>query len=221
MKELISQFKDSIKESGLILDLTPKDIFICVGVALICSLIIYVVYRFFYRGSCYSENFNVLLILTTLVTSFIIMTISANIVLSLGMVGSLSIIRFRSAVKDPLDVGFLFWSVAVGITCGAGLYQIALLCSLFIAGVYILSGLLNFGNKKYLLVISYSKEAEESIEKLLKGKFKKLKNRISSKDGCEVTYQIRFSKSVVKLSDEISKISGVKSSMLVEFTGEN
>ena len=151
MKSLINAFKDALAASGLLLDLTPQYIFVCISIALLCGLVIYAVYRIFYRGSCYSENFNLLLLLTTLITTFIIMTISANIVLSLGMVGSLSIIRFRSAVKDPLDVGFLFWSVAVGITCGAGLYQIALLCTVFIAVVYILSVLLRFGAKRFLL----------------------------------------------------------------------
>ena len=99
MKSLINAFKDALAASGLLLDLTPEYIFVCISIALLCGLVIYAVYRIFYRGSCYSENFNLLLLLTTLITTFIIMTISANIVLSLGMVGSLSIIRFRSAVQ--------------------------------------------------------------------------------------------------------------------------
>ena len=169
MKSLINAFKDSIAQSGLLLDLTPQYIFVCVSIALLCGLLIYAVYRLFYRGSCYSENFNLLLILTTLVTTFIIMTISANIVLSLGMVGSLSIIRFRSAVKDPLDVGFLFWAVAVGITCGAGLYQIALLCTGFIAVVYILSVVLRFGAKRFLMIIKYDDAVKAQVMQTLGG----------------------------------------------------
>ena len=105
--------------------------------ATVCGLIIYWVYRLFYRGVVYSDNFNILVLLITVVTAFIIMTISANLVLSLGMVGALSIIRFRSAIKDPLDVGFLFWGVAAGITAGAGLYFVALIGTVFVAILYI------------------------------------------------------------------------------------
>lgn len=101
----------SLDISGQLANLSLPHILVCLGAATICGVLIYLVYRFFYRGAVYSDNFNILLIMITVVTSFIIMTISANIVLSLGMVGALSIVRFRSAVKDPLDIGFLFWAL--------------------------------------------------------------------------------------------------------------
>lgn len=221
MKSIINAFKESLAQSGLLLDLTPEHIFVCVSIALICSLLIYAVYRLFYRGICYSENFNLLLIMTTLVTTFIIMTISANIVLSLGMVGSLSIIRFRSAVKDPLDVGFLFWAVAVGITCGAGLYQVALLCTFFIAVVYVLAMLLRFGVKRYLVVIKYETAAWESVMQALSGVRYSLKNSITSRSGNELTLQIRSKKQSAALSDALMAVPGVESVMFVEYTGDN
>lgn len=220
MKSLINAFKDALAASGLLLDLTPEYIFVCISIALLCGLVIYAVYRIFYRGSCYSENFNLLLLLTTLITTFIIMTISANIVLSLGMVGSLSIIRFRSAVKDPLDVGFLFWAVAVGITCGAGLYQIALLCTVFIAVIYVLSNLLRFGAKRYLLIVKYDDAAKESVTAALSGVRHTLKNSIASASGNELTVQIHGKKSAT-LTEQLSSIAGVSSAMLVEYTGDN
>lgn len=221
MKSLINAFKDALAASGLLLDLTPEYIFVCISIALLCGLVIYAVYRIFYRGSCYSENFNLLLLLTTLITTFIIMTISANIVLSLGMVGSLSIIRFRSAVKDPLDVGFLFWSVAVGITCGAGLYQIALLCTVFIAVIYVLSTLLRFGAKRYLLIVKYDASAKENVVAALKNVRHTLKNSISSQSGHELTVQVHGKKKTAALTEELSAIAGVTSAMLVEYTGDN
>ena len=221
MKSLINAFKDALAASGLLLDLTPEYIFVCISIALLCGLVIYAVYRIFYRGSCYSENFNLLLLLTTLITTFIIMTISANIVLSLGMVGSLSIIRFRSAVKDPLDVGFLFWSVAVGITCGAGLYQIALLCTVFIAGIYVLSTLLRFGAKRYLLIVKYDASAKENVVAALKNVRHTLKNSISSQSGHELTVQVHGKKNTAALTEQMSAIAGVTSAMLVEYTGDN
>ena len=221
MKSLINAFKDALAASGLLLDLTPEYIFVCISIALLCGLVIYAVYRIFYRGSCYSENFNLLLLLTTLITTFIIMTISANIVLSLGMVGSLSIIRFRSAVKDPLDVGFLFWAVAVGITCGAGLYQIALLCTVFIAVIYVLSNLLRFGAKRYLLIVKYDASAKESVTAALSGVRHTLKNSIASQSGNELTVQIHGKKKTAALTEQLSAIAGVSSAMLVEYTGDN
>ena len=155
------------------------------------------------------------------ITTFIIMTISANIVLSLGMVGSLSIIRFRSAVKDPLDVGFLFWAVAVGITCGAGLYQIALLCTVFIAVVYILSILLRFGAKRFLLVVKYDTDAKDAVTKALTGTRHTLKNCISSQSGNELTVQVYAAKKAAALTEQLTAIHGVNSAMLIEYTGDN
>ena len=220
MNTLINDFKASIKQSGLLLELSPKEILTGIGIAFFCGLIIYLVYRIFYRGTCYSENFNLLLVMTSLITTFIIMTISANIVLSLGMVGSLSIIRFRSAVKDPLDVGFLFWSVAVGITCGAGLYQTAIFCTLFIAAVYVVGVLLRFGTKRYLIVVKYDISAKEEVEKALPSPFYRLKNSIRTKTECEITIQVSGKKFANALTDKFMAIEGVTNSMLVEFTSD-
>ena len=134
---LLEELGGSLDLSQQLANLTLPHILICMLAATVCGIIIYLVYRFFYRGVVYSDNFNILLILITVITSFIIMTISANIVLSLGMVGALSIVRFRSAVKDPLDIGFLFWGIAAGLTCGAGLYFVALVGTVIISVIYI------------------------------------------------------------------------------------
>ncbi|MBQ6701345.1 MAG: DUF4956 domain-containing protein [Clostridia bacterium] len=220
MKTLINEFKTAIQESGLLLELDAKQIMIGVGIALMCSIVIYLVYRIFYRGTCYSENFNLLLVMTSLITTFIIMTISANIVLSLGMVGSLSIIRFRSAVKDPLDVGFLFWSVAVGITCGAGLYKTAIYCTLFIAAVYVAGVLLRFGIKRYLLVVKYDNSAQDAVKNAMPRPFYKLKNSIRTKTDSEITIQVSGKGFSQKLQDKLLSIDGVSNVMLVEFTSD-
>ena len=112
-----------------------------------------------------------------MVTAFIIMTISANLVLSLGMVGALSIIRFRSAIKDPLDVGFLFWGVAAGITAGAGLYFVALIGTVFVAVLYIVLTLIKKPRRSYLLVVRYGTSAEDNVKALLGAIRYKLKNK--------------------------------------------
>ena len=115
MNSFIEEIKDSIEQSGLIEKLTPAHISAVMAAALVCGIVIYIVYRAFFRGAVYSESFNVLNVMTCLVTAFIIMTISSNLVLSLGMVGALSIVRFRAAIKDPLDIGFLFLAIAAAI----------------------------------------------------------------------------------------------------------
>ena len=127
--------KSFLQETG---NLTTEGFFLSLIAALLCGIIIYFVYRYFFKGVIYNNNFNILLVMTSLVTCFIVIVISSNVVLSLGMVGALSIVRFRTAIKNPLDVGFLFWTVAVGITCGAGLYLISLIATIIISLVYIL-----------------------------------------------------------------------------------
>lgn len=220
MRALINAFKESLAQSDLLLELSPEYIIICMSFALLCAIIIYSMYRFFYRGACYSENFNILLIMITLVTSFIIMTISSNIVLSLGMVGALSIVRFRAAIKDPLDVGFLFWAIAAGLTCGAGLYPFAIICTFFIAIVYILTGFLKAWKGRYLLIVKYSDKAKEEVDKIIKPLGSKLKNKFKHKDETELTVQVKLSKSSQNITDKLLVIEGVKSAMLVEFTGD-
>ena len=114
--DLLSLIGQSFDITAQLESLSLPRILLALLTATLCGAIIYLVYRMFYRGVVYSDNFNILVLLITVVTAFIIMTISANLVLSLGMVGALSIVRFRSAIKDPLDVGFLFWGVGAGIT---------------------------------------------------------------------------------------------------------
>ena len=153
-------FKDIFKKSFLqeTGSLTTEIFMLSLLAAFLCAMIIYLVYRNFYKGVIYSNNFNILLVLTTIVTCFIVLVISSNVVLSLGMVGALSIVRFRTAVKDPLDVGFLFWSIAVGITCGAGLYMISVIGTVFVSLVYIFLIKIRTGKSVYLLIVKASEQ---------------------------------------------------------------
>lgn len=188
--------------------------------ATICGFVIYFVYRFFYRGIVYSDNFNILLILLTVVTSFIIMTISANLVLSLGMVGALSIVRFRSAIKDPLDIGFLFWGIAAGITTGAGLYFIALLGTAFIAVLYILLTIFKKEKKSYLLIIRYNAENEENVSAVLGGMRYKLKSKTQNENGVDLTVEIKIKKNDTSDLARFKTIDGVNTVTLLEYSGE-
>ena len=222
MKQLIDAFRESVQQSGIQLALSPQFILLCLLTALVCTAIIAVVYRFFYRGACYSANFTILLVLSGIVTTFAMMTLSANLVLSLGMVGALSIVRFRSALKDPLDVGFLFWSIVVGIACGAGLFTYSILCTLFIAVLYIVMTLIKSGVHSYLLVINYENSAEAAVAAAVKeiGCKTKTKSFTKTKDGSKLTIQLIMGKDNTNVGDSIEKIEGVNSTMLVEYTGD-
>lgn len=215
-------FKDIFKKSFLqeTGSLTTEIFMLSLLAAFLCAMIIYLVYRNFYKGVIYSNNFNILLVLTTIVTCFIVLVISSNVVLSLGMVGALSIVRFRTAVKDPLDVGFLFWSIAVGITCGAGLYMISVIETVFVSLVYIFLIKIRTGKSVYLLIVKASEEAVPEVSKKLQHIKKKLKNRTTVKGFSEFTYEVRFYEDNTAFLSEISAIEGVESAVLVDFTGD-
>ncbi len=186
----------------------------------VCGGVIYLVYRFFNRSVVYNENFNILVILTTVVTSFIIMTISANIVLSLGMVGALSIVRFRAAVKDPLDIGFLFWGIAAGITAGAQLYWVALIGTAAIAVLYILLTIFRKEKKSYLLIVRYDAASEMNVTGVLNGVKYRLKNKTQTGSRVELTVEVKVKKNDTAYLSRFNAIEGVESVTLLEYSGE-
>lgn len=210
----------SLDISGQLANLSLPHILVCMGAAALCGVLIYLVYRFFYRGAVYSDNFNILLIMITVVTSFIIMTISANIVLSLGMVGALSIVRFRSAVKDPLDIGFLFWGIAAGLTCGAGLYFVALVGSAVIAVIYIILHFCKKEKKSYLLILRYSDKAEEQVNALLSNMKYKLKSKTLTGNETELTVEIKINNNDTSDAARFKTVEGINGVTLVEYSGE-
>jgi uncharacterized membrane protein YhiD involved in acid resistance len=209
--------KGFLQESG---NLTIDGFIMSMLAAFICGMIVYFVYRQFFKGVIYNNNFNILLVLTALVTCFIVIVISSNVVLSLGMVGALSIVRYRTAVKDPLDVGFLFWTVAVGVTCGAGLYIISLLGTIFIAAIYILLVKIRSSKRVYILIIKYTNEAGKAVMREIEGINKVLKNKTTSKGYTELTYEVRLNGDNTAFVTTLSEIEGVENAVIVEFTGD-
>ncbi len=219
MQSIRSVLRESIEQLGLVEHLTVAYILVSLACAAICGLIIYLVYRIFYRGAVYSENFAVLIVLTTVVTAFIVITIGSNLVLSLGMVGALSIVRFRSAVKDPLDVGFLFWGIAVGITSGAGLYPFALIATAAISILYILFTVLGRGRNTFAIVVKYEDRAEEELNKVLAEVHPKIRGRARYKDENELTADVKIKRDS-DLVKKLNAVEGVISAVMVEYTGE-
>lgn len=220
MDKILEDLGTSLDLSSQLASLSLPHILICMASAAICGVIIYLVYRFFYRGVVYSDNFNILLIMITVITSFIIMTISANLVLSLGMVGALSIVRFRSAIKDPLDIGFLFWGIASGLTCGAGLYFVALVGTVVISIVYIILHFCKKEKKSYLLIVRYSEQAEEQINALLSAMKYKLKSKILSDAETELTVEIKVKNNDTSEAARFKTVKGVSGVTLLEYSGE-
>ena len=149
------------------------------------------------------------------------MTISSNLILSLGMVGALSIVRFRTAIKDPMDIVFMFWAIAVGIANGAGYFKISITGSIFIAiSLFILSKY-KVKHSPYLLILNYEGEAHDSVDDYLRENFKKLtiKSNTITNDNSELTVEIRFDNNP-KYIKELSSISGVKSAVLIAYNGD-
>ncbi len=214
--ETLKLFVDDLHFSAL----TPAGIIASMLSALVCGVIIYLVYRFCYRGVVYSDNFNVLLVMITTITGFIIMTISSNVVLSLGMVGALSIVRFRSAIKDPLDIGFLFWSIAAGITAGAGLYFVAVIGTVLIAVIYIVFSMFKKSKRNYLLIVHYNDAAEDNVNAVLGGMRYRLKNKTKNGDSNEITIEIKVRNNDTSGLSRFKGIDGVTSVTLLEYNGE-
>ncbi len=214
-------FKKSFLEGYSAVELSAKQIIFVIGFALLLGLYIYVVYRFLTKKTFYSKSFNISLVLMSMITAAIILTVQSSVVISLGMVGALSIVRFRTAVKDPMDLAFLFWSISVGIICGAGLVEIALILSLVATIVIVILDRIPLVKAPMILVVNASSEADEGILAELKkasGYFEE-KSRVLTDGNLELVYELRVKDTSV-LSKAISAVSGVSSVSIMSHDGE-
>lgn len=174
--------------------ITVSSVVTAVILAFIIALFIIYIYRKTFTGVVYSKSFTLCIILLAMVTALIIKTISSNLALSLGMVGALSIVRFRTAVKEPVDTAFMFWAIAAGIMTGAGLYLIALIGSLLLGVIYYISFGMGFRLKsQYLLVLRYNIQSDNEVIKRVHSLPKyKLKSKTFSKNVIEATYEVEL-----------------------------
>ncbi len=220
MTTFMDIFKKRFLEMASMQDVTINRVIISLSIAMICGFIIFFFYQKFYRGVIYSHNFNILLVMISMVTTLIIITISSNIVLSLGMVGALSIVRFRTAIKDPLDIGFLFWAVAEGITVGANLYSLAIVSTIFIGLLY--AGLTKMKSKKklYLLIIQYEDNISHKVNEIISQMKYTLKNKTSTKGRTELTLELMIKGDHTGFVGQLSSIEGVDSAVLVQYAGD-
>lgn len=192
-------------------------------VTLIVATFIYWVYKKTYSGVVYSRSFNVTILLTTMVTAMVMMVIGTNLALSLGMVGALSIIRFRSAIKDPRDIGFIFWGISAGLSAGTGAYVIAVIGSVIIAMILFVLQRSTLENYPYLLVVKGTSIDEEKLRNIVAARVEKFNLRLkgNNQDGTEIIYEIRFVDGMEDLMiKEIKEMDNIFVVNVISYRGE-
>ena len=218
-------FQDIFKSSFLenVSSVSILDMAIALVLAFGLGLFIFLVYKKTYQGVMYSSSFGTTLIALTMITTVVILAVTSNVVLSLGMVGALSIVRFRTAIKEPLDIAFLFWSIAVGIVLAAGMIPLAVIGSVVIGII-----LLVFVNKKshtnpYIVVIQCAdRMAEEKATAYLKSNCDccVVKSKSAQKGCIEMNMEIRLKSDDTSFINELSDMNGINSAVLVSYNGD-
>lgn len=202
-------------------DLTVPTMFLCVFFTTAIAMYVYIVYRCINRNSFYNRNFSISLVTLAVITSAIILTIQSNIVVSLGMVGALSIVRFRTAIKDPFDLVFLFWSISVGIICGAGFAMIAVIASVVLTIIIVVLSILPAEKGTLVLVVnSPTYDCEERVMGIVEKNtyFSKVRARNVSSESLNMAIEIR-TKNEQKLIAKLMESRAVSSVSLVEHDG--
>ena len=218
-------FNDIFKSSFLnnITSISIFDMMLALLLAFGVGMFIFFVYKKTFSGVMYSSSFGVTLIALTLITTLVILAVTSNVVLSLGMVGALSIVRFRTAIKEPLDIAFLVWSIAVGIVLAAGLIPLAVIGSLLIGVI-----LLIFVNRKthsnpYIAVISCTDHASElQVHEYLKSQVRRLvvKSKTAQKNAVELNLEVRLKDDNTDFINTLAQMEGVNSAVLVSYNGD-
>lgn len=217
---------DSILNSSFIKNATAVsgfDMFLGIIVSFLIGFFIYMVYKKTFSGVMFSANFGLSLIGMAMITCAVILAVSSNVVLSLGMLGTLSIVRFRTALKDPFDIVFLFWAITSGIIVGAGMIPLAVVTSLLMGSVMTV-----FVNRKsrtapYIIVINCeNSDVEDGVIDLIESKSAKstIKGKTVSKAGMELTVEVQLKDGYSKFVNDIIKIEGVVNAVMVSYNGE-
>lgn len=221
----MNTFQDIFKSSFLenIASVSILDMCLALALAFGIGMFIFLVYKKTYSGVMYSSSFGVTLVALTMITTLVILAVTSNVVLSLGMVGALSIVRFRAAIKEPLDIAFLFWSIAVGIVLAAGLIPLAVIGSVCIGVI-----LLVFVNKKsyldpYIVVLRCDGgETAQAAQAFLESQVQRcvLKSKTVQPGDVELNLEIRMKGSNTEFVNTLGEMSGVRSAVLVSYNGD-
>ncbi len=206
-----------------ITSVTLVDMVIALALAFVIGLLIFYVHKRTFRGVMYSSGFGVTLIALTMISTFVILAVTSNVVLSLGMVGALSIVRFRTAIKEPLDIAFLFWAIAAGIVIAAGMIPLAVFGSVVIAVVLVV-----FVNRKdksipYILVVNCADmEAEKTVDKAVGEIASKhvLKSKSVCANGIELNIELRLKSADTAFVNQLAQANGIQNAVLVSYNGD-
>ena len=220
-----TNFSDIFKSNFLenISSVSVLDMALALVLAFGLGMFIFLIYKKTYSGVMYSSSFGVTLIALTMITTIVILAVTSNVVLSLGMVGALSIVRFRTAIKEPLDIAFLFWSIAIGIILAAGMIPLAVIGSVIIGVI-----LLVFVNKKphvnpYILVLScIGHESETAVKAFLEDQVQRcvVKSKTAQKGAIELNMEVRLKDDNTDFINILSEMYGVNSAALISYNGE-
>ena len=221
MKSIINDANVTEWFSQQMASLTPMKMVLALAMGFLVGLIIALVYRKTFRGVLYSPSFSTTLIMLCLITTPVVMCIKSNIALSMGMVGALSIVRFRTAIKDPLDTAYMFWSLTMGILLGAELYTIALVV---VAGISIVMLLLAFFRLRspntFLLVVHYASDAEEAVmDHVRRIKVQRLRSKTVTAGGIELTIEVQL-RDRLDIVNNLLDTEGVRSATLIACQSE-
>ena len=195
---------------------------VSLAVAMLIGFLIYFVYLKNYRGVVYSQTFAMTLVGMCVMTCMVTLAISTNIVLALGMVGALSIVRYRTAIKEPFDLMFLFWSITSGIAIGAKMYLLTGLASVFIIMlVFVLRDRLFSGGRVYIMVVRYQgSDVTDEIKRILKDKKYVIKSKTMRKDVMEMALEVQVKNDNFSFTEQIGSLSDVRDLTLVQYNGE-
>ena len=218
-------FNDIFKSSFLenVSSISVLDMILTIILSFGIGVFIFLIYKKTYRGVMYSSGFGTTLVALTMITSIVILAVTSNVVLSLGMVGALSIVRFRTAIKDPLDIAFLFWAIGAGIVLAAGMIPLAIIGSVCIGLI-----LLFFVNTKshthpYMVVLNCNgHDAEEKAKKFLSDKVTRctVKSKSATKDSLEINIEVRLKEDNTDFVNGLASIPGINSAVLVSYNGD-
>ncbi len=214
--------KNSFLESIAAADVTPQEIFLVMFITTVLALYIFCIYRVLTRKTFYNKSFNITLAALALITAGVILTIQSSIVVSLGMVGALSIVRFRTAVKDPMDLAFLFWAISIGIICGARLYVIAVIVSIFLTILFFVLDKLPVAKAPKILVVNADgMDAEDKILEVVErlAGYYRVKSRSLSAEQLDMVVELRV-KEEKELVKGINGLEGVRAVSLLAHDGE-
>ena len=218
-------FNDIFKSSFLenVSEFSILDTLIGLAIALVIGLFIFIIYKKTLTGVLYSSGFALTLVGLSLVTTLVIMAVTSNVVLSLGMVGALSIVRFRTAIKEPVEIVFLFWSLAVGIVIGAGMIPLAVIGSAIIGVILLLFANRKIHNDPYILVTNCTDENAENAVMDILGKEAEhcvVKSKTVTTSGIELTAELRTKTASTAFVNAIAQLPGVETATLVSYNGE-